>query len=214
MLWEAIIAGFTLGLLLAISVGPVIFTIIKQSLTNGHTGGFSFVAGVWLSDIVLVVLSNVFSELVQGLLEYKKVIGIVGSIFLVGMGVINIFFKKVTLHGSQPGIPQTFRKRDMLKIFSSGFLINTLNPNVFIFWLGMATAVSGKFTLGERIIVFAVCLGVNILADVLKVVLAGRLRTRLTIQTIGIINKVSGCILIGFGVALFYGAIFLADKAQ
>ena len=79
MLWEAIIAGVTLGLLLAISVGPVIFTIIKQSLTNGHTGGFSFVVGVWMSDIVLVVLSNVFSELVQGLLEYKKAIGVAKS---------------------------------------------------------------------------------------------------------------------------------------
>ena len=39
---EAILKGFALGTLLVISVGPVVFTIIKQSLNNGHKGGLSF----------------------------------------------------------------------------------------------------------------------------------------------------------------------------
>ena len=211
-MWEAIVSGLTLGLILALSVGPVIFTIIKQSINNGHTGGFSFVAGVWASDIMLVVISNAFSGLVEGLMEYKKAIGVIGSVFLIGMGVIYIFFKKITLQSGQEGVITRFRKRDILKFFSSGFLINTLNPNVFIFWLGVATAVTGKFTFAQRIIIFSVCIGLNILADIFKVIMAGKLRKRLTLHTIGIINKVSGTILIAFGVALFYGAIFLSGK--
>jgi len=211
MMWEAILNGLTLGLILSISVGPVIFTIIKQSLNNGQTGGFSFVAGVWLSDVLLVVVSNAFAELLTGLMEYKKAIGIIGSIFLVAMGVVYIFFKKVKLQVSQDAMTK-FRKRDILKIFSSGFLINTINPNVFSFWLVTATAFTAKFTIVQRIIIFSVCIGINILADVLKVVLAGRLRTRLTLHTISVINKVSGTILIAFGVALFYGAMFLSEK--
>ena len=213
-MWEAIVSGLTLGLILALSVGPVIFTIIKQSINNGHIGGFSFVIGVWVSDIVLVVISNAFSELVKGLMEYKIMIGVVGSVFLIGMGVIYVFFKKVKLQAGQEGLTARFRKRDMLKIFSSGFLINTLNPNVFIFWLGVATAFAGKFTLAQRVIIFSACIGINILADILKVVMAGRLRKRLTLHTIGVINKVSGTILIVFGVALFYGAVFLSNKIE
>jgi threonine/homoserine/homoserine lactone efflux protein len=205
---EAILNGITLGFVLAISVGPVIFTIIKQSLTNGPKGGFSFVAGVWLSDIVLVVISNAFSELVSGLLKYKMMIGVVGSVFLFLMGVVYIFFKKVSI-ATADGEPQRFRKRDVAKIFSSGFLINTLNPNVIIFWLGVATAFSGKFNLFERIIIFSVCIGINIVADALKVILAGRLSKKLTFKTIGTINKISGILLIAFGVALFYGAVIL-----
>lgn len=210
-MWQAVISGLSLGFILALSVGPVIFTIIKQSLNNGHAGGFSFVAGVWLSDILMVVISNVFSELMQRLLIYKTAIGIIGSIFLIGMGVIYIFFKKVTLQAGKDGAFPKMRKRDMLKIFSSGFLINTLNPNVIIFWLGLGTALAGKFDLSQRIVVFSVCIGINVLADILKVLLAGKLRTRLTIQTIGTVNKVSGTILIGFGVALFYGVLFLKE---
>jgi threonine/homoserine/homoserine lactone efflux protein len=35
----AIIKGLGLGVLLAISVGPVIFAILKQSINNGHKAG-------------------------------------------------------------------------------------------------------------------------------------------------------------------------------
>jgi len=211
-MWEAIINGITLGFILSISVGPVIFTIIKQSLDKGSTGGFSFVAGVWLSDVVLVVISNAFAELLKGLMEYKKAIGIIGSAFLIGMGVVYIFFKKVTIQAPKESISNRFSRIDILKIFSSGFLINTLNPNVFSFWLVTATAFTAKFNLTQRVVIFSICIGINILADVLKVVMAGKLRKKLTLHTISIINKISGTILIAFGVALLYGAFFLSDK--
>ena len=210
-MWQAIISGLTLGCILALSVGPVIFTIVKQSLNNGHTGGLSFVAGVWLSDIVLVVISNAFSAFVAELLEYGNVIGYIGSVFLVAVGIYYLFFKKVTLRTDAEGNAIKFRKRDMLKIMSSGFFLNTLNPSVFIFWLGTASAFS-KYNLNQRLLIFAVCLAVNIAADILKVMLAGKLRNKLTLHNISLINKISGVILVGFGIALFYAAIFYSDK--
>jgi len=45
------------------------------------------------------------------------------------------------------------------------------------------------------------------LSDVAKVMMAGRLRDKLTMHNIRIINKVSGTILILFGIALFYGVM-------
>ncbi|HLK28277.1 MAG TPA: LysE family translocator [Puia sp.] len=211
---EAILKGFALGLLLVISVGPVIFTIIKQSLNNGHKGGFSFVTGVWLSDFFLVILSNGFTELVKQLLEYKKVIGYVGSLFLIGMGVYFCFFKKVHLKTSDSDKTIRFGKRDFAKIFASGFIINTFNPSVIFFWLVNATALSISHTLQQRIVIFSVCLLMNMAADVGKVMLAGTLRNKLTVHNLSIINKVSGTILIGFGIALVYGIIFLPGKFQ
>jgi len=213
-MWEAILSGLTLGLVLAISVGPVIFTIIKQSLNNGKEGGFCFVAGVWLSDIVLVVVSNVFSEVVTNLMLYKKSLGLIGSGFLIVMGIFYVFFKKIKLQPNLVGTVSRFRKRDMAKIFSSGFLINTLNPNVFIFWLGTATTFAVKYSFEQRIVIFLICLALNIAADTFKVLMAGKLRNRLTLHNISVINKISGTILIGFGVALFLGTIFFGEKIQ
>ncbi|HUR10252.1 MAG TPA: LysE family transporter [Flavitalea sp.] len=211
---EAVLSGFTLGFILAISVGPVIFTIIKQSLNNGKEGGFSFVAGVWLSDIALVIISNAFSQLVANLLQFKLVIGLIGSGFLILMGVFYVFFKKIKLQTNVAGNLARFRKRDMAKIFSSGFLINTLNPNVFLFWLGAATTFAVKYTFNERVLIFSICIAINIGADIFKVLMAGKLRKRLTLHNISLINKISGTILIGFGIALLIGTLFLSEKMK
>ena len=129
---QALLKGLAMGLLLVISVGPVIFTIIKQSINNGKEGGFSFVAGVWLSDLVWIILSNIFSEFVTTLLDFKKPIGIAGSLFLISMGVFYVFFKKVKLHPQDIKLPP-LEKSDHARIALQGFLINTLNPAVFAY---------------------------------------------------------------------------------
>ena len=211
---EAILKGLALGFVLALSVGPIIFTIIKQSLNNGHKGGFSFVAGVWVSDILLVVLSNTLTAMVAELLAHEKVIAYCGSSFLIAMGLYFVFFKKVHLTTDAEGKDIRFRKRDIARVFASGFIINTLNPGVILFWLGNATVLSLTHTLQERIIIFSVCLLVNMSADVGKVMMAGKLRSRLTLRTLSVINKISGTILIGFGVALLWGIFFFVKKAQ
>ena len=209
---QAILKGLALGFVLVLSVGPIIFTIIKQSLNNGYKGGLSFVTGVWLSDIILVALSNAFTALVTELLEHKREIGISGSIFLIAMGVYFVFFKKVQLTATTNGEVSRFRKRDIAKIFASGFIINTLNPGVIIFWLGNATVLSLTHTLKQRVIIFSVCLLVNMAADVGKVMMAGKLGKRLTLHNLSIINKISGIILIGFGIVLAWGVIFITRK--
>jgi len=95
---EAVIKGLGLGLLLSISVGPVLFSIIKQSLNNGHKGGLTFAIGVSASDITLVLISNVFTELFNSMKEYKNQIGIAGCIFLISTGIFFLFFKKVKIN--------------------------------------------------------------------------------------------------------------------
>jgi threonine/homoserine/homoserine lactone efflux protein len=208
---EAILKGLAMGLLLVISVGPVIFTIIKQSINNGKEGGFSFIIGVWVSDVVVVLLSNVFSELVTHLLTFKKPIGIVGSLFLIGMGVYYLFFKKVPLHPEDISLPP-LRASDHAQIALQGFLLNTLNPAVLAFWLTAATAIAVTHTIRERIIIFTTTLLINMSADVAKVTLAGRLRSKLTIKNIRVINKISGLILLIFGTVLLVGVLFFVTK--
>jgi threonine/homoserine/homoserine lactone efflux protein len=208
---ESVLKGVALGFALALSVGPIIFTIIKHSLNNGHKGGFSFVAGVWISDIILVVLSNTLSAAVSLLDKHEKIVGCLGGLFLVGMGVYFALFKKVTIQDPDKA-DSRFRKRDMARLFASGFIINTLNPGVIFFWLGNATLLAVNHTMKERIVIFSVCLLINMSADVGKVMMAGKLRNKLTYKTLSVVNKISGSLLIIFGLALAYGVIFLNKK--
>jgi threonine/homoserine/homoserine lactone efflux protein len=205
---EAILKGLALGIVLALSVGPIIFTIIKQSVTVGHKGGFSFVAGVWLSDFILVFLSNVFTEWVSKLLEHRNMIAYGGSSFLIAMGVYYFFFKKVVLKSTEGKHADHLSTVQFLRIFSSGFIINTLNPGVIIFWLGNASILAITHSLNQRIVIFSICLLINMSADVGKVMMAGKLRKKLTVHNLAIINKISGAILVAFGMFLLYGVLF------
>src|SRR6185436_20434050 len=121
-MFEALLKGLTLGLLLSISVGPVLFSIIKQSLNNGHKGGMAFVLGVSASDITLVLISNIFTELFNSITTYKTEIGIAGCVFLVSRGVYFIFFKKVKVNEEGEQVFK-FRKGHYARIFISGYLM-------------------------------------------------------------------------------------------
>ena len=204
---NAVLKGLAISLLLIFSVGPIVFTIIKQSVVNGRTGGFSFVAGVWLSDLLIVLLSNIFSEMVTNLLHFKKAIGLTGSIFLVAMGVFYLFFKKIKMRSVEESAIRVSASTHV-RLVISGFFINTLNPAVIAFWHTSATTLAIANSIKERIIIFSTCILVNFGADVGKVLLAGRLSKRLTHKNIVLINKTSGLLLLIFGIALLLGVLY------
>ena len=210
---EALLKGITLGLLLSISVGPIVFSILKQSLNNGHSGGLAFIIGVSASDITMVLVSNVFTELFSTLSSHKKVIGIAGSIFLISVGVYFLFFKKLKVTEEGQQVAMKFRKRDYAKIAVSGYLMNTLNPAVFLFWLTVSSTFINH-TLEQKLVLFIVCLTMVFSTDVAKVMLAGKIRKKLTPHNIHIINRINGVILIGFGIALIWGLLAYADKLK
>ena len=207
---EAFLKGITLGLLLSISVGPVLFSVIKQSLNNGHKGGMAFILGVSASDIALVLISNVFTQLFSNLSSRRIEIGITGSVFLIVMGIYFLFFKKIKTAAEGQTLLK-FRKRDYARLFLSGFFMNTLNPAVFIFWLTTSTTFISH-TIEQRLVIFITCLSLVFAGDFAKVMLAGKIRNRLTPHNIHIINKINGIILIGFGIALIWGLLIYAQK--
>ena len=208
---EAVLKGITLGFLLSLAVGPVIFSIIKQSLNNGHKGGLAFVLGVSASDIGLVLISNVFTELFSSISSHRTGIGIAGSVFLIVMGVYFLFFKKIKVDDRGQQIITRFRKRDYAKIILSGFFMNTLNPAIFLFWITTSTTFVNH-TVKERIIIFTISLLFVLAADIAKVMLAGKIRNRLTPHNIHNINRLNGIILIGFGIALIWGLLAYANR--
>ncbi|HEY1112763.1 MAG TPA: LysE family transporter [Chitinophagaceae bacterium] len=205
-----LIKGLTLGLLLSIAVGPVLFSIIKQSINNGWKGGLAFVLGVSMSDVFLAVASNFFTELFTGLIERREMIGVIGSTFLISVGIYFLFFKKVKVNEQGTQVLK-FRKRDYLKLVLTGFFMNILNPGIIIFWLTASTAFADE-TFNQRIWIFSVALVMVLATDILKVFLANRIRQRLTLKNIQFVNRLNGIILIGFGVVLLWGLIFYSDQ--
>jgi threonine/homoserine/homoserine lactone efflux protein len=197
---NALIKGITLGLLLAISVGPIVFTVIKQSLNSGTAGGLAFIAGISSSDILLVILSNLFSNLFDVLVAHKKTLAVIASIFLIIVGIYFLFFKKVKENGGGANTP-VYNTGGYLKLFTVGFVMNIFNPGIIVFWLTTATTFISE-TLNQRITIFGIALLLAFAADVAKVLLANKIRKKLTARNIHLINQINGVILIGFGIVI------------
>ncbi len=201
---DALLKGLMLGLLLSIAVGPVIFSIIKQSINNGPRGGIAFALGVSASDIALVLISNVFTELFKSISDYQFEIGVAGSVFLMAMGVYFLFFKKVPVNEQGQHLLVEIGGMQYARIALSGFLMNILNPAIFLFWITTSTTLIA-YPVNYRIVIFATCLIIVLAADMLKVLLAGKIRNRLTPHNIQILNRINGIVLISFGIALIWG---------
>lgn len=208
---EALLKGLTLGLLLNLSVGPIVFSVIKQSLNNGHRGGMAFIIGVSASDVILAILSNMFTGIIAGISDYRVEIGICGSIFLMVLGVYFLLFKKVKVDERGKQVFTHFGKSDYIKTFLSGFFMNLLNPAIFLFWITTATTFISH-SIQQRLVIFMTCLVLVFAGDTAKVMLAGKIRNRLTPHNIHIINRINGIILIGFGIAMIWGLLAYGDQ--
>ena len=215
MLVDPILKGLLLGFILSISIGPVIFAIIKQSLTNGKRSGYAFVAGVSSSDFVLLFICNFFTSLFNLVLNHKSTIALAGAGFLLLMGLYTLFFKKLKLENmGTDGVNKRVSIKDLISSYFSGFLMNTLNPSVFLFWFAWTAAINTSADdtpnpIQYKLIVFGTCLGFVLLSDLIKVFLAGKLRPRLTEKSLLWINRVSGMIILIFSAALLYSAILI-----
>ena len=207
-----IIKGLLLGLILSISLGPVIFAILKQSITNGRKSGYIFVAGVSTSDIGLLLIANIFTSIFLLVLDHKAFIALAGAGFLLLLGLYTLFFKKIKIESDEMGEEKVFRKRDYLGIYFSGFLMNTLNPSVFISWFAWTAAIGASAAetnnpVQYKFLVFATCLIFLLLSDFIKVALASRLRPSLTEKNLIWINRISAIIILVFSAALFFGGL-------
>jgi threonine/homoserine/homoserine lactone efflux protein len=229
---EIIIKGILLGLYLAIAVGPIVFTVLKVSMQDGHKAGYALVAGVSFSDIMFVVIGNLAAQFMHRLLVYETQIAFGGAILLLCIGGYTLFFKKdpnpadnyvdvnkdYELDPNPNPITNVLERHKikfvvradashLFKMFTQGFLMNTINPGPIFIWLTACTA-SANLPLFERIIMFGITLGIVLTADILKVQLANRIREKLTAKTLHIINRVTAFILLGFGVAILLGLGF------
>lgn len=202
---DAVIKGLLLGFWLAISVGPIVFTVIKQSLNNGLRGGLAFIFGIFATDIFLVICCNAFSQLFTALSHYERPLGISGSILLLAVGTYFLFFKKMPLPREKEEV-EIFNTGDYAKLFLSGAVMNLLNPGIIVFWFTTATAFVSH-TIKQRIIIFGIALLIAVGADITKVVLADKIRKKLTPHNIHRINRINGGILIGFGLVLLWGLL-------
>lgn len=199
-----LLQGIYAGLLLAILVGPLVVALIQASLEQGTKAGIMVGLGIWLSDLLFVITVYFGMSYIDQLIKwpyFELTVGVVGAVVLFGAGVGTLMTKPVLLDGSQEVLQGA---KGSLALSIKGFLINTINPFTFFFWIAIMTGVvlKNNFDTSQASIYFAGILGTIIFTDALKIFLAKKIRHRLTSHHLWQVRKVAGVMLILFAIIL------------
>lgn len=206
-LMSAVVGGLSLGLFMAISVGPTLFVIIKHSLNHSYKTGLAFVLGVSISDIMYVTVANLAAPMLHFIYQYERAVALIGGALLLLIGLAGLLKKYKPIRPSSS--KYTISKGHYFKIFASGFLINTANPGVILNWIASVTLVAGATVRMShtdsaiyRSVFFACCLILVLGVDIIKVFLADAIRRKLTLRKVMYLQKISAACLLGIGAFL------------
>lgn len=207
------VVGIICGVLLSLffSLGPAFFSLIQNSIHHGFRKAISFAAGVSLSDVIIVLMMlTVLSNVDLSALLHNVYVSIIGGAATCIFGVLT-YRSKVKSAGSGEGrlkfssIEVTHRWQLMLK----GFLLNILNPLIWLYWVSIITFLSAEMDLSvrDRYFFFIGMLLAVFGTDVLKCRLAAMLQHWFTARIMNIFNKITGIILIAFSLYLVISMI-------
>jgi threonine/homoserine/homoserine lactone efflux protein len=198
---EAILQGIGAGILFSFLTGPVFFSMIKTSIEKGFKAGFSLAIGVVLSDIIFITFTIFSSRFVNYNPAYNKYVGIVGGLFLLGVGIYYLV-SKVKINYEISEILKVNRSGYILK----GFLMCLLSPTTLMFWVGVGGFVSAQlhYNIDEKILFFVIAMATQLCVDSIKTYYAAKLRYKIKEKNIKVLNRVAGAVIIIFALRIFF----------
>lgn len=207
---EDIQAAIPLGVLLSFMIGPVFFVLLETSALRGFRAALVFDLGVILADALFLLIAYFSSFQLLENLSNQPGLYVFGGVILLVYG-ITTFFKK-----PPKNLISNLKssKSDYLSLFVKGFLLNFINIGVLVFWLGIIIVVGPSLNNEpNRItIFFATMVGAYFVTDIFKILLAKRLKRKLTSSRIHTIKKVLGVILMICGLVLIIKGFLPKDQ--
>lgn len=197
--------GVLLGLLLAVMVGPIMITIIQSCLKGGKVAGFEVGIGIWISDFLILGLVYFgiikLSEVAFGF-SFGSILKYLGALIFMTIGLFVAIRKYKDFRVAETKTSLVEHGKYMLK----GFLVNTINPFTFIFWISVVGSriIPRNLTDSQSYIFLGSILFMIILSDSLKVLLSDWIRTQMKFKYLVYTQRIAGVCLFLFGIYLLF----------
>ena len=144
------VIGIVCGVLLSLffSLGPAFFSLIQNSIHHGFRKAVFFAVGVSVSDVLLVLLMlTVLSNVDLNALLHNVYVSIIGGLATGIFGVLT-YRSKVKSSGGGRLKFSTEGVTHGWQLFLKGFLLNILNPLIWLYWVSIITFLSAEMNLG------------------------------------------------------------------
>lgn len=204
MFW-AIFIGFFLSLV--VNIGPAFITLVQTSIHRGFRSAAWFASGVILNDAMIISLCILTSVQIVMRSSFEAALACIGAgliLFLFG-----IFTYRRKVEGQEERIEQ--QTQEIMKEHSDkpawfvflgkGFVLNLLNPAIWVFWFSAVAMVAGNMG-GNKVstlVFFVIILGTTWILELLKAWGAARLKKFFNPQRTVVMNHITGIILMVFG---------------
>ena len=200
LLWD----GIKFGLALSILVGPLLFALIQTSIEEGFRAGWMVGLGIWISDLAFIAATYFSISLVAKITKWdglELTLGIVGGIILILFGIGSLLSKPPNIESMET---KAIRQQPYLSLWLKGFLLNSINPFTFFFWIGVSGLVFTNDTPSETdaLYFYGGLIGTLVITDTTKVALAKLIRRWLKPNFILWLRRIVGIVFIVFGIVL------------
>lgn len=195
-----ILQCIAIGIIASIPIGPVAVLIFQRSATVNWRAGMKCALGVTLMDVIYALVAALSVDAVSLFIdEYEQALVLVGGIVVLIVGFMMVFSdgKNLTRIGGESGV----------KDFTKAVLVCLTNPGAFAWMLALYAAFS--LDLPGRLSAWAGPISVafvgvgSVLYWYGYCKLCSLLRSRLSVNSLLVINRVSGILVIAFGIYLF-----------
>ena len=187
-----------IGMATAVILGPVFFTLLRNSLQKGVSAGLLTAFGIVISDVAVAAICYFFAG--SFLNEYVDlpIVKFVAAGILISFGFT--FIRKPINDLNEKN--KAYSKSGFTS-FIQGFLVNFVNPAVFLLWIAFITLAQSQYT--DKIDVLLYLLGILLgvfLTDALKAVGAAFFAPYLKSTWLKMVFKILGFVL--FGIAAYF----------
>ncbi len=212
-MFDDILSAIPFGIILAFTIGPVFFVLLETGATKGFKSALIFDLGVMLADIFFIAVAFFSTNRLLAKIKDDPNFLIFGGVLLVVYGFIT--FTKTSK--SFRSIVREYHKieiqKNYHKLFLKGFLLNFINIGVLVGWLGFIVIGNSLTETRDGLLVFlATILITYFIVDLFKIVIAKKLKNKLTPRRIYKTKKIIAMVILGFGILLLAQAFFPKEK--
>ncbi len=213
MMFDDILTAIPFGIILAFTIGPVFFVLLETSATKGFRSALIFDLGVILADILFILVAFFSTSKLLDKIEDDPNFLIFGGVLLVAYGIISFIKTSKSFRAILKEYHKIEIKKGYGKLFLKGFLLNFINIGVLLGWVAFIVLANSLTSSKDGVVVFlSTILVVYFLVDLVKILIAKKLKNRLTPRLIFKTKKIIALVILGFGVLLLVQGFFPKEK--
>lgn len=198
------IKGMVIGLSLAVPVGPIALLCIRRTLARGGLSGIASGLGAATADSVFACVAGFGLTFISNwLFSHETLIRLVGGVLLCYVGVR--FFVSVPVDK-----PNSEKRQDFLGDYVSTFLLTLTNPLTFLSFIAAFAVIGIRGADGRLYLTVILVSGVFLGSTLWWIILSSLVHLfhgTLSTRGLRLVNRISGTLIGGFGLAVLLSVI-------